>query len=413
MDITGIIALIVVLASVFGYINIRFLKLPMTIGLMVVAILFSICMLLINFINPQIFHYAETVMQQIDFSDVILNVMLSLLLFAGALHTDISALKKERKNILLFAVVGVVLSTILVASLLYGLAKLFHYNVDFIYCLLFGALISPTDPIAVLGILTKANVPKRIEANIVGESLFNDGVAVVIFIIILDIIRKGIADVSFTDVLVLFTREAIGGLLYGLILGYLTFRLLRSIDHYETEVMITLAVVMGGYYLASRLHISGPLAMVVAGLYTGSRSKEFAMSDTTRLYVFKFWEMIDVIMNSVLFVLIGLRIMLLSFTMSYFVAGLITIPVVLISRFLSIKIPIFFMRGRTNVEKKDHLLMVWGGLRGGLSIAMALSLAQIEPKNMIVFITYTTVLFSILVQGLTVGHFAKKLYKVS
>lgn len=410
MDFFNIITFLIVLSAIFGYINVRFIKLPSVIGLMVIAIIFSMVMLFTNYIDPQLFQYAETLVEQINFSDVLLNVMLSFLLFAGALHTDSSLLRKEGRTILLFSVVGVVISTFLIASLLYGVVQLTGYNLNFIYCLLFGALISPTDPIAVLGILTKAGVPKKVEINIVGESLFNDGIGVVIFIIILQVIQQGVDKISFSNILILFVREAIGGLAFGFILGYIMYRLLRSIDHYETEVMLTLAMVMGGYYLASRLGISGPLAMVVAGLFTGSPTKEYAMSDTSILYLDKFWELMDAIMNAILFVLIGLRLIVLDYKNIYLLIGIFVIPIVLLARYLSIRLPLFISKKWVALNKKDQLLMTWGGLRGGLSIAMALSLSREMHKDLLVFITYIVVLFSILVQGLTVGKFAKRLY---
>src|SRR6059058_1074649 len=291
MDLFNIITYLIVLSSLFGYMNVRFLKLPAAIGLMATAIIFSVVMILLNYFDPDIFHYAESVVQRINFSDVVLNVMLSFLLFAGALHTDTLLLQKETRSILLFSILGVLISTILIALMLFGVLHLIGYNLNFIYCLLFGALISPTDPIAVLGILTKANVPKKIEINIVGESLFNDGIGVVIFIIILQVIRNGIENISFGNVALLFVQEAIGGLAFGFIIGYSAYLLLKTIDDYETEVMITIAMVMGGYYLANKLHISGPLAMVVAGLFTRSHTKDRAMSSRTGLYIDRFWEL--------------------------------------------------------------------------------------------------------------------------
>lgn len=409
MDLFNIITYLIVLSSFFAYLNVRFLKMPAAIGLMALAIIFSVLMILINYFDPDIFHYAEGVVQKINFSDVVLNVMLSFLLFAGALHTDTSLLRKESRSILLFAILGVLISTILIASLLFGVVHLIGYSLDFIYCLLFGALISPTDPIAVLGILTKANVPKKIEINIVGESLFNDGIGVVIFVIILQTIRNGIENISFGNIILLFIQEAIGGLAFGFIIGYSAYLLLKTIDHYETEVMITIAMVMGGYYLANKLHVSGPLAMVVAGLFTRSRIKDSAMSTTTSLYLDKFWELIDVIMNAILFVLIGLRLMLLDYNSTFLLLGVLTIPIVLLSRYISIKLPLLISR-KINLNKRDQLLLTWGGLRGGLSIAMALSLAREPYKDVLVFITYIVVLFSILVQGLTVGKIAGRLY---
>lgn len=411
MDLLTIITLLIVLSSAFGYINVRFLKLPVTIGLMVLAIIFSVIMLIINYFNPQVFQFAETVVEQINFSKVLLDVMLSFLLFAGALHTDGSLLKAESRNILMFSVVGVLISTFLIATLLFYAIQLAGFELSYIYCLLFGSLISPTDPIAVLGILTKANVPKKIEINIVGESLFNDGVGVVIFTIILQVIRLGVDNISATDVAMLFVQEAIGGVVFGFVLGWAAYQLLKSIDNYETEVMITIAAVMGGYYLATLLHLSGPLAIVVAGLFMGNKAKDNAMSATSKLYVYKFWELIDVIMNAILFVLIGLRLMVLDFSYTSLIIGIIAIPLVLLSRYVSIKIPLLIAGKKSGIDSKQTLLLVWGGLRGGLSIAMALSLSREESKDLIVFITYIVVLFSILVQGLTVGHFAKRLYK--
>jgi CPA1 family monovalent cation:H+ antiporter len=378
---------------------------------MVMSLAFSTMLLLVNFINPAIFRTAEQAINRINFSEVVLNVMLSFLLFAGAMHTDSSLMRKERRSILLFSLIGVLVSAIIVTSLLYGVILLIGYKFNFLYCLLFGVLISPTDPIAVLGILTKAHVPRRIEINIVGESLFNDGIGVVIFLIILQIINNGAESVSFVQVVMLFIQEAIGGLLFGFAIGYVTYVLFKSIDHYETEVMITIAMVMGGYYLANKLHVSGPLAMVVAGLLTESRIRHYAMSSTTSLYVDKFWELIDVLMNAILFVLIGLRLMVLDYKDIYLLTGLLAIPIVLVARYISIKLPLLISNRWIRLDRRAQLLMTWGGLRGGLAIAMALSISDGQDKDMIVFITYIVVLFSILVQGLTVGRFARRLYR--
>jgi monovalent cation:H+ antiporter, CPA1 family len=413
MSLFTIITILVVLSALFGYLNARYIKLPQTIGLMVMAIFFSFIMIVGNYFSPETFHFAEDVINSIDFSEVLLDVMLSFLLFAGALHTDTSLLKKERRSIAVFSLFGVSISTVLVGSMLFGLLNLIGQPIEYIYCLLFGALISPTDPIAVLGILTKAKVPKKIEINIVGESLFNDGIGVVIFLSLVEVLRIGIANFHASDAAIMLLQEAGGGILFGLALGYVMYKLLHSIDDYETEVIITLAAVMGGYLLASKLHISGPLAMVVAGLFTGSRAREHAMSETTELYVEKFWELIDVLMNALLFVLIGLEMMIIDYNSTYLLIGIITIPIVLLARFLSIRIPLLLTRKWLDVDRKSVYLMTWGGLRGGLSIAMALSLTRSEPKDMLVFITYVIVLFSIIVQGLTVEKLAKRLYKTA
>ena len=411
MGLYAIITILVVLSATFGYINTRFIKLPTTIGLMVMAICFSVLMLVVNILSPETFHFAEDLVAQINFSEVILDIMLCLLLFAGALHTDLSLLRTEKNSIILFSLAGVIISTFIIASLLYGITKLLHFDVGFIYCLLFGALISPTDPIAVLGILTKSSVPKKLETNIVGESLFNDGVGVVFFLTFLEILKEGVENVTAIHVIRLLVQEAGGGILFGLLLGYIVFRLLRSIDHYETEVMITLAAVMGGYLLANILHLSGPLAVVVAGLFTGSRAREHAMSDVTEQYVEKFWELVDVLMNAILFVLIGLRLMLLEFDTSFVWICLLTIPSVLLARYLAIRLPSLVTRRWIAFDKKAVLVMTWGGLRGGLSIAMVLSLSESPEKDMLLFVTYGIVLFSIIIQGLTIGRLANKLYK--
>lgn len=405
-----VITLLIVITAIFGYINTRFLKLPETIGLMIMSVLFSFLLIVAGLIHPGVTSFAAKFVSKIDFSKAVLNVMLSFLLFAGALHTDLSLLKKHRRSIGVFAVMGVIISTAIVGSLLYFFFQQIGSPVNYIECLLFGALISPTDPISVLGILTKAKVPRDVEINIVGESLFNDGVGVVIFLSLLEISNMGIANFSFGNVALLLGREVIGGILFGLALGYVAYRLMKSIDHYQTEIMITLAMVMGGYYAAQLMHISGPLAMVVAGLFTGSRSKTFAMSDTTEMYIDKFWELIDVLMNALLFVLVGLEIITLAFSWNYLVAGLVAIPIVLISRYISLRLPLLIFGKLVNVNRKALGLMTWGGLRGGLSIAMALSLTEEIHRNRFVFMTYVIVLFSILIQGLTVSKLARRLY---
>ncbi len=411
MELFNILTLLIFLSAVFGYFNVRFLKLPETIGLMVMAIIFSTILITLNSFYSPVLKIAEDILNRINFTKVVLDVMLCFLLFAGALHTDISLMIKERKSIILFSIAGVLMSTFIVAGLLsIGLA-LTGIKVSLMYCLLFGALISPTDPIAVLGILTKAGVPKKIEIKIVGESLFNDGIGVVIFIIIYELATAGAPKFDFTRVLALFMQEAIGGLLFGWLLGYIAFRVLRSINNYQTEIMITLAIVMGGNYLAHQMHISGPLAIVVAGLFTGSKVKREAMSDTTELYIGKFWEIVDVIMNAVLFVLIGLNIILLEFSMKYLYAAFIAVPVVLIARYLSILLPSTVLNKWIEMDKNTRLIMTWGGLRGGLSIAMALSLPGGSQRDILVFITYGVVLFSIIVQGLTIEKLTTSLFQ--
>lgn len=410
MDIFTIITILVVITALFAYWNERFLKLPGTIGMMIIAILFSVLLIITGLIFPVVSDFARDFISKMDFSTILLDIMLSFFLFAGALHTDSSLLKANRRSITVFAVVGVILSTLIVGTLLYFALQLFQPSVNFMYCLLFGALVAPTDPIAVLGILTKAGAPKDVEIKIVGESLFNDGIGVVLFLSLLEIINIGIANISFWEIVLLLVKEIGGGILFGLLLGQIGFRMMRKIDHYQSEIFITLAMVMGGYMAAQMMHISGPLAIVVAGLFTGSRSKVHAMSNTTELYVDKFWELIDVLLNAILFVLIGFELLTLEYNVNHLFEGLIAITITLFARYVSLLIPSTLFKKYINTDRKTIWLMTWGGLRGGLSIAMALSLTEPLPKTQFVFMIYVVVLFSIIVQGLTVGKMVKKLF---
>lgn len=410
MSLFNIITILVVFTAIFAYINSRFLKLPTTIGMMIISIIFSLLLVGTGFIFPSVTAYAVNFIGDIDFSELLLDIMLSFLLYAGALHTDGSLLKANRFSISVFAILGVILSTLLVGGMLYGLYHIMGMEANFWYCLLFGALVAPTDPIAVLGILTKANAPKDVEIKIVGESLFNDGIGVVLFLSLLEIINLGTANVTFLDISYLLVSEIGGGILLGWLLGILSFTMMKKIDHYQSEVLITLGIVMGGYALAQFLHLSGPLAMVVAGLYTGNRSKKIAMSDTTEVYVYKFWELVDVLLNAILFVLIGLEILTLDFNLNYLIAGLAAIPITLIARYLSLTIPGLIFKKYINTNQKTIKAMTWGGLRGGLSIAMALSLPVTLPKTEFVFMIYVVVLFSIIIQGLTVEKLITKLF---
>jgi CPA1 family monovalent cation:H+ antiporter len=336
-----------------------------------------------------------------------MKVMLSFLLFAGSIYLDAFNLKKQALTIFTFSTIGVVMSTFIVGALFYFVAGLFGLHLSFIECLLFGALISPTDPISVLGILTKANIPKSLEIKITGESLFNDGVAVVVFISIYDIIQAGPQNLSLTNVLFLFIKEAVGGLAFGVILGYLGFLILRSIDNYKVEALITIAIVMGGYLLSDKLHISGPLAMVVAGIITGNKSRAHGMSDNTRDYIDKLWEMIDEVLNAVLFLFIGLQMLVIPFNAIVIWLGFATIAIVLFARYISVALPITFLRFGTTFENNVVTILTWGGLRGGISVALALSLPQNEYSQVLVPVTYIVVLFSIIVQGLTIGRLVK------
>lgn len=409
MDYFIIAAILVFISAVFGYINVRFLKLPNTIGLMLITIVFTLAVFGISYFDDTLLNAERYIISQIDFKTVLLDIMLSFLLFAGALHTNFEQLKVQRWPILVFSTLGVLVSTFLVGTIMYYLLQVFQMNVNFIYCLLFGALISPTDPIAVLGILKQAGAPKNLETKIVGESLFNDGVGVVVFLTIFQLASSGSGEIDPVAILELFGVEVIGGIVLGLLIGWISYRLMRTIDDYDIEVIITLAAVMMGTVVAQKFHLSAPLAMVTAGLMVGNdKVRNAAMSKTTETYVDKFWELIDILLNTLLFVLIGMEMLVISFETTYVIAGIITIPLVLASRYISLLLPIKFFEKKLDFVPKTNLVMTWGGLRGGISIALALGLTQEMHRDLFLVITYVVVVFSIVGQGLTVGKLVKK-----
>jgi CPA1 family monovalent cation:H+ antiporter len=397
-----ILALLLTAAAVFSYINHRFLKLPTVIGIMLVALVFS---LLLNMLEPlglELAHDVQLMLASIDFNETLLHGMLSFLLFAGALHVNLNDLSQQRGVIFVLATFGVVAAAFITAGLSWYVFGLIGLNIPFIYCLLFGALISPTDPIAVLGILKQCNAPKSLEAKITGESLFNDGVAVVMFLVVAGIATGG-SGISTGDVLLIFSQEAIGGILFGLGAGGITYWMLKSVDNYQVEVLLTLALVTGGYTLADALHLSAPIAIVVAGLLIGNHGRLLAMPEKTREHLNTFWELVDEILNAVLFVLLGLEVLALVFIQAYLLAGLLAIPIVLLARFVTVAIPITLMRRFRSFSPKAIQVLTWGGLRGGVSVALALSLPAGEIRDTLVAVTYAVVIFSILVQGLTIG----------
>jgi CPA1 family monovalent cation:H+ antiporter len=408
MDVLKLISIVVSLSAILAYLNIRILKLPSTIGLMVLSLLLSLLVLLVG-ATSGIADFLKGLLLRLDFSAFLLDFMLGFMLFAGAMHTDVNRIRKSRGPIYTFATLGTVLSTVLVGTALYFIVPLFYEPVSFVLCLLFGALISPTDPIAVLSILKKAGISETTETQITGESLFNDGVGVVLFLTLLNIAAEGIEQVTAKEVVTLIAKEVLGGVLFGLALGYMGYLMLKRIDHYQTEVLITLALVMGGTTVAPLFHFSGPLAMVMAGLFIGNKGSEEAMSDQTSDYVHKFWEMVDEIMNAILFVLIGLELLIIPFRASFLLIGVIAIFVLLAARFVSLIVPSFLFRFKNSLSRSTLLIMTWGGLRGGISVALALSLSEGMQRNLIVSITYVVVLFSILVQGLTLEKLVKKL----
>lgn len=399
------------LTAIFGYINFRFIKLPPTIGIMLLSLIVSLLVIATGYIYPGFFIKITDITKTIDFNTALMKVMLAFLLFAGAIHIDVKQLKEESAAIITFSTIGVLVSTVIIAASMFVVTGWFGIPIDFVYCLLFGALISPTDPIAVLGILKKAKIPPTLEMKISGESLFNDGVAVVVFITIYEIIQVGYDNVSALQIGWLFLKEAGGGLIFGLLLGYTGFWALRSINNYVIEVLITLAIVMGGYALADYLHISGPLAMVVAGIVTGNKSLEEGTSAVTRDYIDKFWEMIDEVLNAILFLLIGFEMLIIPFNQTLFWLGCVAIVIVLLARFISVAMPIAVLRFGKAFERNAIPILTWGGLRGGISVALALSLPKSSYSEVFVSITYIVVLFSIIVQGLTIGKFARKLAK--
>ncbi len=401
-------SVLIVLASFFSYLNLRYLKLPSTIGIMIIAMLSSIILVVTGHLFPDTFTHFSNLLRDVDFTEVLMGAMLNFLLFAGAIHINLKDLKEQRGPIVIFSTVSVVISTFVVGGLLFYIAPMFHLDIPFLYCLLFGALISPTDPIAVMGVLKEAKVKKSLETKVAGESLFNDGVAVVVFAVILQLTQSSDIDISFGNISWLLIKEAAGGFIVGALLGIGASNAMRKIDDYKVSVLITLSVVMGGYLIARAMHISGPLTMVAAGIVIGNYGKRTAMSVTTKDYLNKFWELIDEILNAILFLFIGFELLIIPNITNYWLMGGISIIVVLFARFISIYIPVKVIPFRNKFSKGTIKVLVWGGLRGGVSIALALSIDEGPHKPVILAITYFIVVFSIIVQGLSVGKVATK-----
>ncbi|GLU55353.1 Na(+)/H(+) antiporter NhaP [Dyadobacter frigoris] len=409
MELFVLFSVLITLAALFSYINVTLLKLPSGISLMLMGCVAALGVIALGHISQSFTQIVQEKLELIDFSEFLLGILLSFLLFAGSLHVNLNDLKQSAKSITSFAVMGTILSTFIVGYSFYYLMDFFGHPLPLLLCLLLGALISPTDPIAVMGILKKANLSKKIETNIVGESLFNDGIGVVIFATLLKIESVGIENFGVWEISLLFVQEAIGGIALGAGIGFLGYRLMKSIDHFQTEILISLAMVMGGYSLCHYLHVSGPLAMVVAGIMTGNRGTALAMSDETRDYLGKFWEVTDEILNAILFMLIGLEIVVVDFETSYIITGLITAVIVVTARLIALYCTAFTFGFARKMGTGTLKIMTWGGLRGGISIALALSLPASPHKNIIVSVTFVVVLFSILVQGFTIAPLIKKL----
>ena len=405
-------ALLLTLAAGFGYINHRWLKLPHTIGLVVIALLASVGVLAIDLVAPTLgFQDAvRGVVESLDFPDLLMKGMLSFLLFAGALHVDLEQMAQRKWAIGVMATVGVLVSTFVVGYATFLVAGWLGFTIPLTYCLVFGALISPTDPIAVMGILKTIEVPASLEAKIAGESLFNDGVGIVVFTIMVAIAMgaEGGHPIAALGIAELFVVEAVGGAVLGLIAGLIAYRAIASIDEHNLEVLITLALVTLTYAVAVALHISGPIAVVVAGLLIGNHGKKFAMSETTRDHLFKFWSLTDEVLNSILFLMIGFEVLALTFTGSIGLAMAAAIPIVLVARFIAVAVPITGLSTMREFTKGAIPVLTWGGLRGGISVALALSLPAFADKDLVLAMTYGVVIFSIVVQGLTVGRVVRR-----
>lgn len=397
------IGLLATAVAIFGYINHRFIGLPDSIGVTAMGLVLSLLATIVGTHVPGITAAATNVADRIDLAEVILHGMLGVLLFAGALHINLHDLRKQRTAVFVLATVGVIISTVVVGYVGYWLMHLMGVQISLVYCLLFGALISPTDPIAVLGLLKSAGAPKDLEMKITGESLFNDATGVIMFLILLGVASGG-TEATASSVGIMLMKEVVGAIVFGLVIGYGAYFLLKGVDSYPVEIFITIAVATAGYSWAEKLHVSAPLAVVVAGLVIGNHGVRNAMSETTRLHLFQFWGLIDELLSLVLFSLIGIKLIALNDqVVPWFYAGLF-IPVVLLARYLSVGAPALVLRKWMKVSTHDVSVMTWGGLRGGISVALALSLPQFEGKSLIVTATYAVVLFSLLIQAPTMAR---------
>ncbi|MGJ8655330.1 MAG: cation:proton antiporter [Akkermansiaceae bacterium] len=411
MNFLDITAILLTLAALFAYVNHRWIKLPVTIGIMLISLVASLVMIAVGQFIPTFDDSAEAFVASIDFNEALMNGMLSYLLFAGALHVNLHQLKLQKRIVAIMATIGVTVSTFAVGTAAYYIFGMLDVHIPYAWCLVFGALIAPTDPVAVLGILKTAGAPKSLETKITGESLFNDGVGVVIYLVLVGIATTGIGNVTIGGVATDFLIEAGGGIILGLILGYICYKMLKSIDNYHVEVLLTLALVTAGYNLAMSYHLSGPLAMVIAGLMIGNHARENAMSEQTRSNIDTFWELIDEILNSVLFLLIGLEIFILDFSTPVIIAGLILIPVSLAVRFISsgATVGLLSKMGKEFTPGVVKIL-TWGGIRGGISVALALAIPKEagDARTHILVVTYIIVIFSIAVQGLSLKALISK-----
>jgi CPA1 family monovalent cation:H+ antiporter len=401
------ISILLVAAAAFAYFNHRYIKLPTTVGVMAIALLLSLALIALDKLGlPLLRGYEESLLRSIDFTQVLMQGMLSLLLFAGALHVDLGKLRAYRWQVGMLALIGTVISMLLIGFGCWYALALAGVALPLGYCLLFGALISPTDPIAVLAILRSMKVPEELEVTIAAEALFNDGIGIVLFIMTLEFVMHG-ASPTVSGAAWLFAREAFGGGLLGLALGYIAYRMLRSIDNYQIETLITVATVMGGYSLANELEVSGPIAMVVAGIMVGNYWRTCAKPERTHEHLDTFWELIDEILNAVLFMLMGLEIAVIAFPANAVWGLLLVVAITVGARFVTAGIPVQYFHGWFRLPRGSYQVLTWGGVRGGISIALALSLPHSEFRELLVVMTYCVVLFSIFAQSLTVSAVAR------
>ncbi len=408
MQMFSLLAVLVTLAATFSYINVRLIKLPSGIGLLLMGSITALLSIAIGHLSVDFENFVQSTLLTLNFPEFTLGMILSFLLFAGSLHVGLAELRSESGVVATFAFVSTVLSTLIIGLLSHSFLSALGFQVPLHACFLLGAIVSPTDPIAVLGIIRQVGLSKSIETKITGESLFNDGVGVVLFATLLSVTTNNSDGFDPMSAIQVLGREAVGGVVAGLLIGFVGYKAMKTIDHFQTEILISIAMVMGGYSLCQYLHISGPLAMVVAGILTGSQGRTRAMSDTTRDYLEKYWEVTDEILNAILFMLIGLELASVQFQTVYLVCGLTVAIMLVVTRYLSLFVPSVLFRFRKALGPKTIEIMTWGGLRGGISVALVLSLPSSTYKELFVSIVFVVVLSSIIVQGLTIGTLIKK-----
>ena len=404
MDLFIIIALLVIVSAVYSYVNARFVKLPGTIGIITIAVIASIITLIVDKSDPYFARYLTLLAKNIDFSKVVLDIMLGFLLFAGALNVDTKKLRREMAPVMILSTVGVIISTAVFGLLFHYVGLLFNIHVDLVYCFLFGALISPTDPVAVGAVIKGSKLPSHLEMIITGESLFNDGVGLVLFITILEITRTGTNNIDFAKTAILFVREVFGGIALGVFMGFFAYRLMRSISDFQTIVLVSLALVMSISLICIYAGLSIPLAVVAAGLFMGNRSINSDDKEQSNEALGKFWKLVDEMLNTILFVMLGLQMINLSFITNYFITGGIVIVLMLIARWVSVALPVTFLRHSLKINYANVNILTWAGLRGGISIALALSLPHSIYREIILAGSYFVVIFSIVIQGLTLNR---------